>query len=123
MEKILTVFTPTFNRAYCLDKCYNSLVKNDILTCQFCKKDYPIYNGIPVPIADTELQNKIADGLKGQRHLKEIIKSKIPIPDERLWMPRAKYIIKKIYEKKNTSSVRWNFKRKTGKSKYWKSGC
>ena len=26
MEKTLTVFTPTFNRAYCLDKCYNSLV-------------------------------------------------------------------------------------------------
>ena len=26
MEKTLTVFTPTFNRAYCLDKCYNSLI-------------------------------------------------------------------------------------------------
>jgi len=26
MGKTLTVFTPTFNRAYCLDKCYNSLI-------------------------------------------------------------------------------------------------
>lgn len=26
MEKTLTVFTPTFNRAYCLNKCYNSLI-------------------------------------------------------------------------------------------------
>jgi glycosyltransferase involved in cell wall biosynthesis len=24
--KLLTVFTPTFNRAYCLEKCYKSLV-------------------------------------------------------------------------------------------------
>ncbi|GAA4274196.1 glycosyltransferase family 2 protein [Aquimarina gracilis] len=27
MKKTVTVFTPTYNRAYCLHKCYNSLVK------------------------------------------------------------------------------------------------
>ena len=48
------------NDIICCPECYNSLVKDDILTCQFCKKDYPIYSGIPVPISDTELQNKIA---------------------------------------------------------------
>ena len=82
------------NDILCCPECYNKLVKDDILTCQFCGKHYPIYNGIPVPISDTELQNKIADDRKGQMHLKEIIKSKIPMPDERLWMPRAKNIIK-----------------------------
>ena len=25
--KTLTVFTPTYNRAYCLDQCYDSLVR------------------------------------------------------------------------------------------------
>jgi len=89
------------NDIICCPECYNRLVKDDILTCQFCRKQYPIYNGIPVPILDTELQNKIADDLKGQMHLKEIIKSKIPMPDERLWMPRAKNIIKKILNENN----------------------
>lgn len=28
--RMLTVFTPTFNRAYCLDKCYQSLVRQTI---------------------------------------------------------------------------------------------
>ncbi len=27
MKKKLTVFTPTYNRAYCLDKCYQSLIR------------------------------------------------------------------------------------------------
>lgn len=27
MEKTLTVYTPTYNRAYCLDRCYNSLCR------------------------------------------------------------------------------------------------
>ena len=31
MEKILTVFTPTYNRAYILPKCYESLTKQ---TCK-----------------------------------------------------------------------------------------
>ena len=89
------------NDIICCPKCYNKLVKGDILTCQSCGKHYPIYNGIPVPILDTELQNKITDDRNGQMHLKEIIKSKIPMPDERLWMPRAKNIIKKILNENN----------------------
>jgi glycosyltransferase involved in cell wall biosynthesis len=31
MNKLLTVFTPTYNRAYCLDRCYESLKKQ---TCK-----------------------------------------------------------------------------------------
>lgn len=31
MEKILTIFTPTYNRAYCLSKCYESLLRQ---TCK-----------------------------------------------------------------------------------------
>lgn len=31
MEKMLTVFTPTYNRAYCLENCYRSLVRQ---TCK-----------------------------------------------------------------------------------------
>ena len=30
MVKTLTVFTPTFNRAYCLHKCYESLVRQTL---------------------------------------------------------------------------------------------
>lgn len=31
MEKMLTVFTPTYNRAYCLENCYRSLIRQ---TCK-----------------------------------------------------------------------------------------
>ena len=31
MSNIITVFTPTYNRAYCLSKCYDSMKRQ---TCQ-----------------------------------------------------------------------------------------
>ena len=45
------------NDIICCPKCYNKLVKGDILTCQSCGKHYPIYNGIPVPILDSSVDN------------------------------------------------------------------
>jgi len=92
------------NDILCCPECYYNLIKDEDLTCHSCRKHYPIYNGIPVPISDIELQNQIADDRIDQMHLKEIIKSKIPMPDERLWSPKAKKLIKKILIEKNPES-------------------
>lgn len=80
--------------------CYGELNRNEGLVCSQCGGNYPIISGTPAPINDKNIQQYLEQNQGEKKPLKEIIKSKIPIPDERLWTAQAKSVIWKILSEK-----------------------
>ena len=89
------------NDILCCPECHHVLLIEEFLKCQSCRRNYPIYNGIPAPISDSILRKQIEVNSIEQKSLKEKIKEKIPIPDERLWTTYAKKTIIGVLEKVN----------------------
>mgnify|MGYP006128920645 CR=1 FL=1 len=67
-------------------------------------KTYPDFGGIISPVSNPILQEEIKNTFLREKTLKDKIKNFIPIPDERIWSPDSKNIIKKILIEKNPES-------------------
>ena len=88
-----------FLKILCCPDCYKSLSEDN--KCKSCLKVYPEYGGVVAPISDTILQKEIKHTFILKKTLKDKIKNNIPIPDERVWSPKAKKLIKRILIEKN----------------------
>lgn len=88
----------------CCPVCEHDLHIDEKVECESCGAEFPTYDGIPSPIIDADLQKQIANELNHVKTFKEIIKEKIPIPDERLWMPHVKSLIIRILNENNPDS-------------------
>ena len=84
-----------FLKILCCPDCYKSLSEDN--ECKSCLKVYPEYGGVVAPISDTILQKEIKHTFILKKTLKDKIKNNIPMPDERVWSPKAKKLIKEHY--------------------------
>ena len=83
-----------FLNILCCPDCYNSLSEDN--KCKSCFKVFPEYGGVIAPISDVLLQKEIKNTVIFKKTLKHKIKNNIPMPDERIWSPKAKKLIKML---------------------------
>lgn len=85
----------------CCPICYNELLDLNNLYCGYCNRHFKIIGDIPLFVEDKSLLESIKQRTGEKQTWKKRLKTKIPIPDERLWTSQAKKSITSILEKIN----------------------
>ena len=85
----------------CCPVCFTEFSNTSNLFCGCCEKHFDTIDDIPILIEDKYLLRSIDQIKCMKKTIRELIKSKIPIPDERLSTRYAKKTVTDILEQVN----------------------
>ncbi len=82
-------------------QCFSPMEISDTLICSNCNVEFPYIGNIPAPILDDALREDVVHYRGSPFSFKEKVKTAIPIPDERVWSRRAKFLLNRILTEVN----------------------
>ena len=102
MNSLFNQSIDKLNELICCPECYGIIVKiNSEYICKNCSLYFPIVNDIPRILTDQNLLKLFRETTRNENSLKSRIKSKIKLPDERIWSLQSRKLLKQILNQIN----------------------